>query len=126
MLNLVDNALKYSCDRKELSIRVSECGKEILIEVADRGIGIAESEWERIFEKFYRVSTGLVHDTKGSGLGLTLTKHVVEAHGGRIYVDSRPGHGSRFTISVPVPPTGYIRTGERTASGEPIAESSHH
>ncbi len=126
LLNLVDNAMKYSSDRKKLSVRVSECGKEILIEVADRGIGIAESEQERIFEKFYRVSNGLVHDTKGSGLGLTLTKHIVEAHGGRIHVDSRPGHGSRFTISVPLGPPGTVRSAERAPSGEPIAESAHH
>ena len=125
LLNLLDNAMKYSLDRKELSVRVSECDKEIMIEVADSGIGIAESEHQRIFEKFYRVGDGLVHDTKGSGLGLTLTKHIVEAHGGRIHVHSRPGHGSRFTISVPVSPPGSIRTGERAPAGEPLAESAH-
>jgi two-component system phosphate regulon sensor histidine kinase PhoR len=106
VLNLVDNAVKYSTDHKHLSIRVWKSNGEVAIQVADQGIGIPESEQRLIFEKFYRVSTGLVHDAKGSGLGLTLTNHIVEAHSGRIEVDSRPGSGSSFTIFLPISSTG--------------------
>src|SRR5205085_4539195 len=106
VMNLVDNALKYSTDVKDLRIRVWHADGELAIEVADRGIGIPESEQQRVFERFYRVNTGLIHETKGSGLGLTLTKNIVEAHRGRIDVDSRPGRGSRFTIFLPVCATG--------------------
>jgi signal transduction histidine kinase len=126
VLNLVDNALKYSTDRKHLSIRVWKCKGEVAIQVADQGIGIPESEQRRIFDKFYRVSTGLVHDTKGSGLGLTLTNRIVEAHGGRIEVDSRPGSGSRFTIFLPISPAGSEPRVRQALSGEPLAEASHH
>ncbi len=124
--NLIDNAIKYSRDQKELSVRVSGDRDEFRIAVEDKGVGIAEFEHERIFVKFYRVSAGLVHDTKGSGLGLALTKQIVEAHGGRIEVESRPGHGSRFTIRVPLSPAGNAKAGEGIPAGEPIAESAHH
>lgn len=98
VLNLLNNAVKYSRDSRSIEVTVCERDRFIVIEVADSGIGIPASEHERIFEKFYRVGTGLVHDTKGSGLGLSLVKHIVEAHGGRVRVESAPGKGSRFTI----------------------------
>ena len=125
-MNLVDNALKYSTDRKHLTIRVWKRNREVAVQIADQGIGVPESEQRRIFEKFYRVSTGLVHDTKGSGLGLTLTNHIVEAHGGRIEVDSRPGSGSRFTTFLPISSTGCEPQARQVLSGEPVAEASHH
>jgi signal transduction histidine kinase len=126
VLNLIDNAMKYSPDRKQLSIRVWKHNNEVAIDVADQGIGIPESEQRRIFEKFYRVNTGLVHDTKGSGLGLTLTNHVVEAHGGRIAVDSMPGSGSRFTIFLPISFAGCEPEARQPLAGEPVAQTSHH
>ncbi len=126
VLNLIDNAMKYSPDRKQLSIRVWKHNNEVAIDVADQGIGIPESEQRRIFEKFYRVNTGLVHDTKGSGLGLTLTNHVVEAHGGRIAVDSMPGSGSRFTIFLPISSAGCEPEARQPLAGEPVAQTSHH
>jgi signal transduction histidine kinase len=125
VLNLVDNALKYSPSRKELVVRVWKCGKEVAIQVADQGVGIPESEQQRIFEKFYRVNTGLLHDTKGSGLGLTLTKHIVEAHGGRIEVDSKPGSGSRFTILLRISAASSEPQARLALPGEPLAENSH-
>ena len=102
VLNLLTNAVKYSDHTKEITIRVFEQKESVAIEVADCGIGIPRAEQEKIFENFYRVSTGLVHNTKGSGMGLALVKHVIEAHGGRIQVESTAGAGSCFTILLPV------------------------
>jgi signal transduction histidine kinase len=100
--NLIDNALKYARDGRRLAIDLSRDADHVVIAVADAGSGIPPSEHSRIFEKFYRVSTGLVHDAQGSGLGLSIVKHVVEAHGGSVRVESRPGEGSRFVIRLPV------------------------
>ncbi|MBZ5637158.1 MAG: HAMP domain-containing histidine kinase [Acidobacteriia bacterium] len=100
--NLVENAVRYSGDSRWVGVRLTHRDGEIAISVEDRGIGIPESEQERIFERFHRVSTGLVHDVRGSGLGLSIVRHVVEAHGGRVEVSSRPGRGSVFTIRIPV------------------------
>ncbi len=102
LTNLLDNAIKYSGDEKEINVRVTQSDGFVAVSVADRGVGIAAEEQEKIFEKFYRVSTGLVHDVKGSGLGLALVKHIVVAHHGRITLQSKPGEGSVFTIHLPV------------------------
>ncbi|HEX7153445.1 MAG TPA: HAMP domain-containing sensor histidine kinase [Thermoanaerobaculia bacterium] len=101
IVNLVDNAVKYSGERKEADVSVSAGDGVLRIAVHDRGIGISPSEQKKIFEKFYRVGSGLVHDVKGSGLGLAIVKHVVKAHGGRVEVTSAPGEGSTFTIILP-------------------------
>jgi len=99
--NLLDNALKYSPDRKEIRVTLARTDGSVRLEVADNGLGIADSEQKRIFEKFYRAQSDTVHNTKGAGLGLAIAQHVVQAHGGRIEVASRPGEGSRFTIVLP-------------------------
>lgn len=100
--NLIDNAIKYSGDVKRLSITTEKRGSDLSIEIADRGIGIPRAEQARVFEKFYRVGNGLVHDVKGSGLGLSLVQHIVEAHHGSISIESEVGQGSRFTILLPL------------------------
>jgi len=100
--NLLDNAIKYSREVKQLSITTQRRGSDLSIEIADRGIGIPRSEQAKVFEKFYRVGNGLVHDVKGSGLGLSLVKHIVEAHNGTISVESDVGKGTRFTILLPL------------------------
>ena len=100
--NLVDNAIKYSGDVKQLSIKTETLGSDLSIEIADHGIGIPRTEQAKVFEKFYRVGNGLVHDVKGSGLGLSLVKHIIEAHKGTISVESDVGKGSRFTILLPL------------------------
>jgi signal transduction histidine kinase len=100
--NLIDNSIKYSRDVKQLSITTKTLGSVLFVEIADRGIGIPRAEQAKIFEKFYRVGNGLVHDVKGSGLGLSLVKHIVEAHKGTITVESDVGKGSRFTIHLPL------------------------
>ena len=99
--NLLDNAIKYSGNVKQVSITTKTLGPDVSIEIADRGIGIPRAEQSKIFEKFYRVGNGLVHDVKGSGLGLSLVKHIIEAHKGTISVESDVGKGSRFTILLP-------------------------
>lgn len=100
--NLVDNAIKYSRDVKQLSITTKTSGTDLSIEMTDRGIGIPRAEQAKVFEKFYRVGNGLVHDVKGSGLGLSLVKHIIEAHKGTISVESDVGKGTRFTIRLPL------------------------
>jgi signal transduction histidine kinase len=102
--NLIDNAIKYSDNVKQLSITAERNGTDLSVAIADRGIGIPRAEQEKVFEKFYRVGNGLVHDVKGSGLGLSLVKHIVEAHKGTVAVESDLGKGSRFTILLPLAP----------------------
>ncbi|MGH9766012.1 MAG: sensor histidine kinase [Blastocatellia bacterium] len=102
LTNLLDNAIKYSGDEKEINVRITQSDDFMAIAVSDRGVGIASEEHEKIFEKFYRVGASLIHDVKGSGLGLSLVKHIVVAHQGKITVQSKPGEGSTFTIHLPI------------------------
>jgi signal transduction histidine kinase len=101
LLNLLDNAVKYSRDRRDVRVALTTDGDEVRLAVADRGIGIPPDERDRIFEKFARVETGLVHTVKGAGLGLSLVQMLVRAHHGRVEVASMPGEGSTFTIVLP-------------------------
>ena len=102
LANLVDNAVKYSGDGKEIVVSLRRDKDRLNLSVRDEGIGISRSEQKKIFERFHRVGTGLVHDVKGSGLGLSIVEHIVRAHGGEIVVDSEPGHGSTFSIRLPL------------------------
>jgi signal transduction histidine kinase len=102
LLNLVSNAVKYSAGRKYLGVHLYRRNENVNLEVVDHGIGIPAKEQLKIFEKFYRVGDPLVHNTKGSGLGLSLVRHIVQAHGGQVAVESAPGHGSKFIIILPV------------------------
>ena len=102
LVNLVNNALKYSCDEKFLGVKLYRDNGAVKLEVADRGIGIARRDQTKIFEKFYRAGDPLVHNTKGSGLGLSLVRHITDAHGGDIAVESTPGKGSTFILSLPL------------------------
>jgi signal transduction histidine kinase len=101
-MNLLDNAVKYSGTAREVLVRLDQKDGFITLSVTDRGIGIPREEQGKIFERFYRVCTGLVHDVKGSGLGLSIVKHIIEAHGGNVTVESEPGRGSTFTLHLPV------------------------
>jgi signal transduction histidine kinase len=100
--NLIDNAIKYSGDDRALSVESRVEDGELLIAVVDRGIGIPAAEQARIFEKFYRVGRSDTQGRRGSGVGLALVRHIVEAHGGRVTVESAPGVGSRFTVRLPL------------------------
>ena len=102
LLNLVNNAIKYSREVKSLALAVRQAGDKVLVSVADRGIGVPKGEHKKIFEKFYRGEASLVHETKGSGLGLSLVEHIMDAHGGTVEIESAPGKGSTFTLVLPV------------------------
>ena len=102
LVNLINNAIKYSPNEKYLGVKLYRSNGTVKLEVEDRGIGIPRSEQSKIFDKFYRVGDPLVHNTKGSGLGLSLVQHIVQAHGGQVSVESAPGKGSRFTIALPL------------------------
>ncbi len=102
VMNLLSNAAKYSPADKEIHVNLVRNKREVVIEVADQGIGIPPSERKKIFEKFYRVPQEQVSRIEGSGLGLTLVKYTAEAHGGRVKVESEEGKGSKFSIVLPV------------------------
>jgi signal transduction histidine kinase len=108
VLNLLTNAVKYSGDAREVGLRLRADGTEAVIEVRDRGIGLAPEERNRIFEKFYRVRSPELDRIAGAGLGLTLADHVVHAHGGRIEISSRPRHGSVFSVRLPLDNSGEL------------------
>ena len=96
--NLLDNALKYSKTDGRIFIQLQQEQEGIKISFRDHGIGIDKEQHEKIFDKFYRVQAGNVHDVKGFGLGLSYVKSIVEAHGGTITVQSEKGKGSEFVI----------------------------
>jgi two-component system, OmpR family, phosphate regulon sensor histidine kinase PhoR len=99
--NLVDNAIKYSYDSVRIAIRCTGEDGWLRISVSDNGIGIPKAYQHSIFEQFFRVPQGDLHNVKGFGLGLAYVKKIVEKHGGRISVKSEPKHGSEFTIAIP-------------------------
>jgi signal transduction histidine kinase len=104
ILNLVDNAVKYSGQAKWVRIALWSRDHAVFLRVSDRGIGIPEADERRIFDKFYRSRAANDGDAGGAGLGLTVVQHIVDAHGGRIEVESKVGEGSRFTIVLPGSP----------------------
>jgi signal transduction histidine kinase len=102
LLNLVSNAEKFSKDKKYIRVTMGQKNQEVWISVEDKGPGIPEDSIKKIFNKFDRGGGELVRDVQGSGLGLTITKHIVESHGGRIDVESRSGEGSCFILRLPL------------------------
>jgi two-component system phosphate regulon sensor histidine kinase PhoR len=106
--NVIDNAVKYSTEEKFLCVVTSQDGGMVTLTVEDHGIGIAAEHHQKIFEKFYRVSQGLVHTAKGSGVGLALVSCIVQDHKGFVRVQSSPGRGSTFILTFPA----YIKDAE--------------
>jgi two-component system phosphate regulon sensor histidine kinase PhoR len=100
--NLIDNATKYCEKEPSISIQTKSDKKFLMVEITDNGIGISKENLHHIFEKFYRVPTGNLHNVKGFGLGLYYVKVVIEAHNGKIEVSSTPNHGTTFRCYLPI------------------------
>jgi signal transduction histidine kinase/tetratricopeptide (TPR) repeat protein len=100
--NLLDNAFKFSAPEAKVEVRVKKEKDDVVIEVADQGIGIPQEEMEKIFDKFYQAKNAVKHSAKGTGLGLTLVKHTVETHGGKVSVRSKVSEGSTFSLIFPI------------------------
>ncbi|HCI55447.1 MAG TPA: HAMP domain-containing sensor histidine kinase [Bacteroidales bacterium] len=99
--NLLDNALKYSPDKPDIKIITQNADGGLILIVEDKGIGMSKSVQSKIFERFYRQASGDVHDVKGFGLGLNYVKAILDAHKGKVNIESEPGKGSRFTVFLP-------------------------
>ena len=103
--NLIDNAIKYSSASTKVRVRGFSENRYLVVAVQDFGVGIKPEEIEKVFERFYRGGDELTRTVKGSGLGLTLVKQIVEAHRGSVHVESEPGRGSTFSIRLPLQST---------------------
>jgi two-component system phosphate regulon sensor histidine kinase PhoR len=122
LLNLVDNAAKYggegSADAAheagagDVLVRLARAPGGLALSVHDHGSGISAEDQKRIFERFYRADNARVRNVRGSGIGLSLVKHIVEAHGGRVEVESAPGQGATFTVFVPAAPLATAESGD--------------
>ena len=102
LINIIDNAVKYSDAAHDLAVRTGRSGTRVFVSVEDHGIGISPSDQGKIFDMFYRVSTGHVHERRGTGIGLALVKHIMDAHGGTVGVTSTLGKGSTFRLEFPL------------------------
>jgi len=102
MINLLDNAIKYTPENGSVVITANVVNNALQIDVADTGIGISEKDLPRIFERFYRVDKARSREMGGTGLGLSIVKHIVQAHAGHVRVKSEPGLGSTFSFTIPL------------------------
>jgi len=98
---LLENALKYSVD-PHIVVQTGHCDDDFYISVKDNGVGIEKQYLKNIFKKFYRVPTGDIHNVKGFGLGLNFVKRIIDAHKGKIRVNSLPGIGTEFRLFIPL------------------------
>ena len=105
LINLLSNAMKFSLKEKEVTVKLFREDGNVVLQVADKGIGIAPKDIPKIFLRFYQSENKNVSEARGSGLGLTLVKHITEAHNGRIQVESEPGNGSTFSVILPISDT---------------------
>ena len=99
--NLLENALKFSLEKKEVLVEVKREAEDVRVDVKDKGLGIPSGEMDKIFDKFYQGKNAAQQSIRGTGLGLALVKHSVEAHGGKVLVESKVGQGSTFSLVFP-------------------------
>jgi len=102
LINLIHNAIKYSPENSKITVSGSKQNNFIRVDVQDQGIGIPEKDLPRIFERFYRVDKARSKELGGTGLGLAIVKHIVQTHGGDVFVKSIEGHGSTFSFTIPI------------------------
>lgn len=122
--NLIDNAVAYSPEHTVVDLWMTGDGDTVRLSVTDQGIGLADEDTERIFERFYRVDAARSRSTGGTGLGLSIVKHVAKSHGGAVRVKSAPGAGSTFTLELPLDAGEGPASGENPASGEDPASGT--
>ena len=102
ILNVLENANKYSPDSPQINVETYNVNNNFVIKIADKGIGMSKAVLDKVFDKFYREETGNVHNVKGHGLGLAYVKYIVELHGGEVDVESEKGNGSTFYLKLPI------------------------
>jgi len=102
LVNLLDNACKYTNSNKQVSLKVFPEAAWVCFSVTDNGIGIARRHLRKIFDRFYQVDSSLARKAEGCGLGLSIVKFIVDAHKGKLTVESKPDQGSTFTMKLPV------------------------
>ena len=100
--NLLDNACKYSENSKKIEVTLKKLNEEVSISIKDYGVGIKKEDHDKIFSRFYRVGDELTQKVKGSGIGLTIVKQIIDAHNGKVIVESKPGQGSTFNVVLPI------------------------
>jgi two-component system, NtrC family, sensor histidine kinase KinB len=108
LTNLVSNAHKYTPEGGQITVVAAAAGDGIRLEVRDTGVGLSPEEQARLFTRFYRAQNRATQEAGGTGLGLAITRALVEAHGGRIAVQSSPGQGSTFRLTLPTAPDGAL------------------
>jgi two-component system phosphate regulon sensor histidine kinase PhoR len=104
LVNLLHNAVKFSPSGTEVVVRAAVDGEELIVSVADQGVGIPRQDLDRVFERFYKVDKARVRGMGGTGLGLAIARHIAEGHGGRLWVESEEGRGSTFSLAIPARP----------------------
>jgi len=102
LINLLSNVMKFSPKEKEVTVKLLRDNGNAVLQVADKGIGISQKEIPKIFQRFYQSDNNITSEARGSGLGLTMVKNIIEAHKGRIEVESEPGKGSTFSVILPI------------------------
>jgi heavy metal sensor kinase len=122
LLNLVDNGIKYTPEGGEMLISLASNDSQVELRVLDNGIGISPEDQPHIFDRFFRVDKARSREAGGSGLGLSISRWIIEAHGGEISVQSEPGKGSTFTVTLPVAPQGEELTGAKSKAEVPLLQ----
>ncbi|MBA3485128.1 MAG: HAMP domain-containing histidine kinase [Pirellulales bacterium] len=126
VVNLLDNAWKYSGEHKQVRLSTRRAGDRVVIEVQDNGVGLSPRAARKVFERFYQVDQRLSRTQAGCGLGLSIVRFIVEAHGGTATVQSAPGEGCRFILTLPAEKDGESNEGSEWSLKRPVQRGAHH